>query len=112
MRNSLTRALAVGTVTFEVRTDGNFSLLSKEWEYSQEGGRLGLGFLQGVLCEFEDQFGLKVISWGVRDYPSLKLVQILVNHEPKEKAEPAKGERQEEVLTSLFCTGPDLDPFS
>jgi len=89
MRNSLTRALAVETVTFEVRTDGNFSLLSKEWEYSQEDGRLGLGFLQGVLCEFEDKFGLKVISWEVQDHPSLKLVQILVNHELKEKAKVA-----------------------
>jgi hypothetical protein len=95
------RVLAVETVTFEVRTDGNFSLLSKEWEYSQEDSRLGLGFLQGVLCEFEDKFGLKVISWEVQDHPSLKLVQILVNHEPKEKAEVVQLPKFETVTRLL-----------
>lgn len=84
---------AFGFLNIEVGTKGNFSTI-----------RVPLGFdllpkskvkkeenevLQELFYQFEEQLGLKIISW--QTWGSLMCgMRIFINHEPKEKAEVAR----------------------
>jgi len=83
MTDTIERVLKIDALALSVSTNGNFSTVSKTWPQSQKNYKLGLGFLRMVLYEFEEQFNLRIISWQTEEYPATRMVQILINHEPK-----------------------------
>jgi hypothetical protein len=116
-RENITLKIAGVDTVFNLVTEGNFSLLALNLFEGRpvppaNPGPLNLRFIQLVLPKFEEKYGLRVRSWQT-GY-SVGELQILINHEPKEKAEatPEKQKEREEPLASLFSTGPDLDPLS
>ena len=73
-------------------------------------------FFRKLLHAFEVVTGVKILSFQIIKQTSNNL-ELVVIHEPKEKAEAAPEVKQEGVaddaVVSLFCnTAPDSDPFS
>ncbi len=78
------RSLEINERMVEIITRGNFSRMVA----SPFLDFLSI-FLVNLFSEFEEQFGLKILSWEIIDEGE-NGKPILIHHEPKEKAKVAR----------------------
>lgn len=107
----VTRSLKSGEYRGEVTTKGNFSSVPLTDQYFircrsiDSTSMNSTAFLQDLFSEFEEQFGLRILNWEIREEGRV----VLIHHEPKEKTEAATA-GQKENPKSPFCPGPDFGP--
>ena len=88
---------------FVIVTRGNFSFIKGSYWINQ--GYIFSALFLVIFDAFEEKFGLKILSWEIREVTShtkrelvVGEIEILVNHEPKEKAK----------VTHLLEAEPDI----